>query len=269
MDILITKNNKTISLSEYGIVATDFNVSSIPLRPIYEELEGRSGTVDYGSTDGTREITVPFYFESHIVEDFSLIRDELFHLIGGKNSFFVTDPRQQSKRYKVRLSNSFSIEQIYKVGQSELLFETTELPYAESINTTSEGIEDYPYRGIPPVVMNELEYTHTGTSFRIYNAGNVPIHPFQQELKITISEVEGSTNYLQLQNVTNGTPFRVNEGVANQTIVLDGPNITSNGLQYLRNTNKEFIELETGWNDFELTGATSAKVEFDFRLYFY
>lgn len=105
--------------------------------------------------------------------------------------------------------------------------------------------------------------------FSTYNAGNVPIHPFEQELKITISQVRGSTDYLELRNNTNGTVFRVNEAVSSgQTIMLDGPNITSNGLQFLRNTNKQFIELNPGWNEFEISGADRATVEFTYRFYY-
>src|SRR5699024_1545094 len=124
--------------------------------------------------------------------------------------------------------------------------------------------------GMGLIADNEsLKYTHTGTLFKIFNAGNVPIHPFEQELKITISDVVGSSDYLELENTTNGTIFRVNEGVSSsQEIVIDGANITSNGLQYLRQTNKQFIELDVGWNDFRINGATDAKVSFDFRFYY-
>jgi len=106
-------------------------------------------------------------------------------------------------------------------------------------------------------------------NFRVYNAGNVPIHPFQQEFKITISQVIGSTEYFELKNATSGATFRINEAVSDsQVIVIDGPNITSNGLQYLRNTNKQYIELDPGWNEFEVKGADRATIEFDFPFYY-
>lgn len=105
--------------------------------------------------------------------------------------------------------------------------------------------------------------------FSTYNAGNVPIHPFEQELKIIITSVFGSTDFFELRNLTNNTVFRINEAVGNrQTIMLDGPNITSNGLQFLRNTNKQFIELDPGWNEFEISGADTATVEFIYPFYY-
>ena len=118
--------------------------------------------------------------------------------------------------------------------------------------------------------LKQTMYTvYDKTSFRVYNAGNVPIHPFQQDLKITIKQVRGSASYFELRNLTNGTVFRVNEAVSSaQTIVLDGPNITSNGLNFLRKTNKGFIELSHGWNDFQIYGASRATIEFYFRFYY-
>lgn len=105
--------------------------------------------------------------------------------------------------------------------------------------------------------------------FKIYNAGNVPIHPFEQELKIKHQQCSGSTEFLELKNKTNGSVFRVNEKVTSgQTVVLDGPNITINSLQALRQTNRKYLELEPYWNNFTLTGCNSAKVQFDFRFHY-
>src|SRR5699024_8352726 len=139
-----------------------------------------------------------------------------------------------------RLTDVVELDQQGLYGFGELVFETTELPYAESILTTSaidrHGLnygDGWSY-GMGLLYDDEShKYTHTGTSFRIYNAGNVSVQQCEQELKITISDVVGSTDHLELRNKTNGTTFRVTEKVtSSQKIVLDGPNITSNDLQY-------------------------------------
>ena len=115
---------------------------------------------------------------------------------------------------------------------------------------------------------DSLIYTHTGTSFKIFNPG-IEIHPFEQDIVIEISDIVGSTSYFQLENLTTNDIFRVNESVNNnQLIKLDGPNITSNNLQFLRKTNRKCITLAPGWNDFRVKGATSAKVSFDTRFYY-
>jgi phage-related protein len=286
MDVQISKiTGDSFTFEENGIIAKDFIVSSISLRAISSEIEGRHGKVDYGATYGTRTITVPFYFKAQDEQDFPLVRDILFSLVIDAEPFYIQELRKQTgvnqllwgKRYLVRLQNTFNIDQIIKVGQGELVYETVDLPFAESIGTTqdiqSEGINsDNALWGFSMGLIEDpdsLIYTHTTNQFRIYNAGNVPIHPFEQDLKITISNVVGSTSFMELNNQTNGTGFRVNEMVTNsQTIIINGPEITSNGLQYTRKTNKGFIELEPGWNAFLVSGVTGAKVEFDFPFYY-
>lgn len=288
MDVMITKmNGESFKLSEYDVTVRDFNVGSIPVTGIYGDVEGRMGTVDYGADYGQRMISVPFYTKANDFADYPLLRDTLHALVISREPFYIREIRRgiyqtgdneapSGKRYKVRISGEFNIDQQFRYGFGELTFETTDLPFAESVGTSGDigdnGLnygDGWSY-GMGLLYDDEShKYTHTGTSFRIYNAGNVAVHPFEQELAITISSVQGSTSFLQLRNTTNNTTFRVTEAVSgNQTVKLDGANVTSNSLQYLRKTNRQFIELEPGWNEFVVTGATSVRVGFDFRFYY-
>jgi len=150
MDVEITKQNgKTFKLSYYDIVVRDFVVGSIEILPTYSEIEGRHGRVNMGATYGTRAISVPFYFKANDLLDFPLLRDLLFELTVDTEPFYVRELRRDvfqigdnkyvgGKRYLVRLTSSFDIEQTYKYGFGELSFETTDLPFAESIGTTQD-----------------------------------------------------------------------------------------------------------------------------------
>ncbi|GGJ85934.1 hypothetical protein GCM10007063_05510 [Lentibacillus kapialis] len=452
MDAEITKSDGTsFLLSDFNIEIDDFRVGSITIDSQYGTVEGRAGRVDYGATHGTRTITLPFHIRADDLLDYPLLRDKLYELVLDTDSFFIRELRRPKpmqydfvdinesavdgvgdriisqdshnvyvggKRYLVRVSGSFDIEQTLTMGEGEMSLETTELPYAESIGTT----QDIHQNGIDAndelwgfgmgliTDPNSLIYTHTGTSFRIYNAGNVAIHPFKQDLKITISEIaenesnnlfdgtyhdwyiynygsgsettaylrrnyqgaehtlmvpvtpgetytikvhdtENSNHFtvataptvpefdnagifdmgrpihvqgkytipereytltipegdhylyamiaqdqtpptmvqvesgdeatpyepypgddvssMELKNVTNGTTFSVSDYELKRPdrIVMDGPNITKNGLQYLRKTNRQYIELDPGWNEFEISEGF-AKFEFDFRFYY-
>lgn len=304
IDIQINKpNGESFTFEQYGIIVKDFVVSSIPLDPVYEKPEGSDRRVDYGATYDARTIRVPFEARAHDLHDYPLLRDFLFEKILDKESFYIQEmrrakklayafvdtneaPRMQEgtenklmggKRYLVRLQNTFDLEQMELDGEGELVFETTILPFAESIGTT----QDIQRNGIS--ANNELwgfgmgliadddslKYTFASRSFKIYNAGNVPIHPFEQDLKITISDIQGSASFLQLRNNTNGSTFRVNDSSLNgKKVVINGPTVTINSLQEFRKTNRKYVELEPGWNDFTLTGASIAKVSFDFPFYY-
>jgi hypothetical protein len=283
MDVEITKlSGESFRLSERDITVRDFVVGSPTINPIYSQIEGRQGRVDMGATFGSRSISVPFYYKAEDMHGVALLRDELMGLAVSAEPFYIREMRRviygkgdnqyvSGKRYKVRLANPFEIDQQLEYGFGELRFETTDLPFAESIGTTADidrdGItydsELWSY-GMGLLYSDEAQkYTHNTRSFRIYNAGNVPRHhPFEQELKITIRNA--SQGY-QLSNKTTGDIFKFNDQ-PNGSIVIDGPVITDAGLIAFRKTNGHFITLAPGWNEFEQN--QSATVSFDFRFYY-
>ncbi len=300
MDVEITKmSGDSFRLSEHDVTVRDFNVSSVPVSGIYGTVEGRSGTVDYGADFGQRPISVPFFMKANVFADYPLLRDELFSLMVSREPFYIREMRRETygsingcgsdddgdrfvggKRYKVRISGSFIIDQQFRYGFGELSFETVESPFAESIGTTQDiqqnGISaNDEFWGFGMGLLSDDSshiYTHTihqGETISIYNAGNVSIHPFDQELKIEITNVYRSRQFFELNNQTNGSTFRVTEPVASSSeIIYDGPNIRIDGLEGLRRTNRKYIQLNPGWNVFSIDGAESADIAFDFPFYY-
>src|SRR5699024_7344709 len=98
------------------------------------------------------------------------------------------------KRYKVRLTNAIELEQMLTVGEGEMVFETTELPFAESIGTTADidrnGIsanDELWGFGMGLIDSDEMKYTFINDQYPwVYNAGNVQVHPFQQDFKLRL-----------------------------------------------------------------------------------
>ena len=297
MDLQINKKNgESFTFEEHGVIVKDFIVSSIPLISNYSRVEGSDRQLDNGVEYGSRTIRVPIHAQSYDLADFPLLRDKLFSLVTGKESFYIREMRRVKKlayafvdtneparmdsdtdnrfvggkRYLVRLQNVLEINQIELSGEGELIFETTELPFAESIGTTQDldrnGLtydsELWSY-GMGLLYDDEShQYTHSNATFQIYNAGNAEVHPFEQDLKVTIA---GASNGYELTNITTGDAFQLIEQPSG-LIELDGANVTDNGLQALRKTNKQFITLAPGWNHF--TQSNNATVSFDFRFYY-
>ncbi|WP_193064915.1 phage tail family protein [Oceanobacillus oncorhynchi] len=276
MTIIQRHNGETINLDDAGIRTRDFIISAPTYNHQFGEIEGGLGVIDYGTSIGPREITVSFRATSYDIEDFSLLRDEIFNIFRSEESFYLIEHREPGKRWLVKVQNPYSIPQRNIFGNFDITFIGLK-GVAESIGTTQDiqrnGInanDELWGFGMGLIADDEsLIYTHTGTSFRIFNAGNVAVHPYEQTLKITIDNVRGSSSYLQVRNNTTGDAFRTTEAVSgSQTIVLDGPNVTSNGTQHYRKTNRQFITLAPGWNEFSVTGASSIRVAFDFKYYY-
>lgn len=274
--------DKNMNKKEFpkGLRPLDIYISSIDKQRHISNIEGTPGVIHNGSTPNGRIIEISVGLLSEDTKDYRLLRDEAYSFFAD-DYFYISESYQRGKRYKVSVIESFTPTRLnQRMASMRFMLEMADLPYAESIGTTQDiqlnGITaDSELWGYGMGLLaddDSLVYTHqvtSGIQFAVYNAGNVAIHPFQQELKIMIKNIVNGYG-VQLKNDTNGTAFKVNDAVLKQTdvIMLDGPNITLNGLSFLRYTNKQFIQMSPGWNYFTLTGVTSATVEFDFRFYY-
>lgn len=275
MTFIQRHDGTTYDLLNYGIRTRDLLISGPTPNHEFGQVDGANGVVDYGTTYGPRNITALYRATSSDITDFSLLRDEIFNIFRTEESFYLIEKRLPGKRWLAKVSNPYQIRQRNIFGNFDVDFIGI-MGVAESIGTTADIDRDglnygdgWSY-GMGLLYNDEShKYTHAGASFRIYNAGNVPVHPFEQDLVIRIISLKNTSEPYELRNVTNGSVFRINDGLSmGQTVMLDGPNITSNGAQFLRETNRGFIELDSGWNEFEVTGGDMAVASFDFRFYY-
>ncbi|UXR73294.1 phage tail family protein [Staphylococcus sp. IVB6238] len=301
MDIeVVTKDNKVFKLSDIGMIATDFIVSSIKHEVYSQSIEGRHGLVDYGADYCDRTITVPFLFYPNELHEFSHGRDELFEYLTGTESFYIRElrrPRRKEydfvkplktelpkwvpqteseyvngKQYLVRLSNVVSLDQEESRAKGTLEFTTTVLPFAETRYTTMQlnaqaYDENTDLHGTAENIdFDNTRYVFSSNSFTVFNAGNLTVQPESMYLKITVRGVSASSSF-SIKNLTTGKTFTVNKAV-NGTLILNGLDVKLNGINILRDTNLTFIDIAPGFNNFEITGGTFSSIEFDFKYYY-
>lgn len=263
-----------------GVKPLDIFISSIEKERNAVKVEGANGLVDYGSTFKERNIELEIMLVTNDTQDYRLLRDSVNYMFQVTDTLKVSETYEPGKIYEIAVDESFIPERIegnQRYANATISCKTVNLPFARSIGTTA----DIDKGGLTTnsnlwafgmgLISDEdsFKYTHTGTSFRIYNAGNFSVNPFEMDLKITITDVKGSYSFFEITNVTNGTKFRIDEEVKeSQKVIIDGPIITINGLQSLRKTNKQFIGISPGWNYFIIKGANNAKVSFDFPFYY-
>ncbi|TXR62086.1 phage tail family protein [Bacillus sp. AY18-3] len=265
-----TLSGQKYVLEELGIMTRDFNPQSPSPVHNFETVENRHGTIDRGTVYGQRTINCSFYFKAVDMWDYALLRDEVFRIFDSREAFYIIDQRNPGKRWLVKYSSPYNIEQNWKYGFFEIDFITVKLPFAESIGTTMDPFDfdsDLWQLG-QGLVAEDTMYVHNTTSFRIYNAGDVLIDPKSMPLKI---KYKGKSNNLNIKNVTTGDLWSYTGSTTTErdVITLDGVKAYRNVLgSIFKNTNWGLITLKPGWNDFVITGATGDfKVEFDFRFY--
>ena len=124
----------------------------------------------------------------------------------------------------------------------------------------------------PSDVGTQTQPTLTGpaslSTFTVYNAGNVTIEPESMMLDIIIYRVTTSGGFT-IRNKTTGDEFVFNGEINNLSLILRGMNVlVSSVYNRFRDTNRRFISLAPGDNEFEITGGTFDEATFEFK-YFY
>lgn len=268
MNLIIKRLDGTeYDFSQYGKVI-DFQVHAPSPKHTTDEVEGRNGFVDMGTTYEGRSLSGSFQFYAVDGYDYALQRNEIFKMFYSREPFYLIDTREPAKRWLVKCDSSFNPEQLTaKAGEMDISFISAS-PFSESIGTTLDPFtfDAELWQIGQGLTTEDVQYIHHVTSFSIYNAG-LPINPRNTPLKIKYS---GPSANLKIKNTTTGTEWAYmgdsNEG---DIILLDGIRSTKNGLSIFRDSNKKLITLDTGWNDFVLTGTSGAfEISFEHRFYY-
>lgn len=101
--------------------------------------------------------------------------------------------------------------------------------------------------------------------FTVYNAGNVMIEPESMYLHIIANTVTTPGGFT-ITNKTTGDEFVFNAEVDGHSILLKGIDVRVSSIyNRFRDTNRRFISLAPGDNEFEVSGGTFNNIRFDFR----
>ena len=300
MDVEIVKQNgQSFRLSDYGVVQ-DFVVHSIDRSVVRDPIDGRSGLQDYGVEIGDRTIEVPMIFKAADLHDYAHLRDELYGLLDDSEPFYIREMRRpkalqydfvdfgrkpkwesqtdneyvNGKQYKVRLNSSLTPEQRSLSGEVSIEFVTSDIPYAESIYTTLE-LHDSGYSAtsekyglVDNIDDEKVKYRFTENDFTVYNAGNVTVEPESAFLEISVRNAV-ITNHLKIKNLTTNEEIIISDGFGQaRHYEIFGMTIRRAGTNIFRDTNRRFISLAPGENEFEITGAGFDSVWVNFKYYY-
>lgn len=105
------------------------------------------------------------------------------------------------------------------------------------------------------------------TNFSLWNAGNVTVEPEFMELYIQINSVTSNGN-LVIKNITTGDEFKFEKNLSKRHIVIDRMNIRNGTSNALRDTNRRFIKITPGKNEFQITGEAWNNIMFIFKFYY-
>ncbi|PEQ05498.1 phage tail family protein [Bacillus toyonensis] len=269
MHLIIEKmNGERYKLSkETGYILLKFRPESVKVKKLNERISG-GPLINLGTEIDGRSIHVEILFISYDFPDHVLKRNDFFEILDSREDFYVIYSEEPGKRWLVS-AEGFTPEPVSRtLGRCELVLYSTS-PYSESIGTTVDPFtfDSNLWQIGQGLIAEDIKYTHSTSTFSIYNAGGVGINPRYIPLLITF---KGASTNLKIKNKTTGDEwFYTGNTSTNDTIRLDQVRFTKNSLSIVRDTNKKLITLNPGFNDFEITGATDAfSISFDFRFYY-
>ena len=145
--------------------------------------------------------------------------------------------------------------------------ETTFVARGSKIKLRSGSVDGHAFS--PSDIGDNLTPKVTGKkviqSFTVYNAGNVTIEPESMYLHIIANTVTTPGGFT-ITNKTTGDEFVFNEEIDGQSILIRGMDIRVSSIyNRFRDTNRRFISLAPGDNEFEVSGGTFNHIRFDFR----
>ena len=272
-----------------------FMASGIKKRSGSDYSDGRPGRINYHSEDEYRTITLLVQSTAYDMQDVAHLRDAVNELFDGDlllREMRIKDitveyesPGQRTgelqlkepeyvngKQIKVAMVNSPEIDDTTLVSTFTVEFETTELPYFETIYTTLE-LHDSGYSAtaekyglVDNIDDEKVKYRFTENNFTVYNAGNVTVEPESMMLYIRASLLDSTGNFT-IRNKTTGEEIILNRSSAGSHFTIDGMVISLGGIANIfRDTNRRFISLVPGDNEFEILNGTFEEIRFDFKF---
>src|SRR5699024_83862 len=105
-------------------------------------------------------------------------------------------------------------------------------------------------------------------TFTVYNAGNVTVEPESMFLRIIASYVDSPKNFT-IRNKTTGDEFVLNRSSSGYHVRVIGM-IPSMGsiTNVFRDTNRRFISLAPGDNEFEVMNGSFTQISIEFKYYY-
>lgn len=268
----------------YGLRGLGLEVSSIGQEVTEHSIAGVAGSTITGVRDTDRDMSISAWIEAMNKTDYLLKRDRVYSFFKEIGSFYVTETRQANKLMKVRVIDKYLPEKPGGIETLTLLDIPLKIdgkPYWISRGKTMELHEA---KGIPAngkwsfgmgldVTPENLIYQYENQpEFTIYNAG-ILLKTVQEkgncEIKIDVNEdITSFMLYDDTGRYWEYNPSRDSDWAiqAGNEIVFNGHDVRLNGTTILERTNRYYPIINSGTNQFRVSGLSDYRITFDFRF---
>ena len=255
----------------YGLKSLDINVGPVIYENIYTSSSRADQLVKRYPKD--RDVSINAMFTAYNTVDWRLKRDRVYSFFRNLGVFYIAESYQPYKLLKVIVDESYEVDRpVIRWGLLEIPLKIIDTPFKQSLHTTldidAEGVRWNDKWGYGMGLSSNTEqwkYKFTNTNPRFYNAGTEDIKLIQQKGSLIRLIPKESVPWLEISDGT--TSFRMNrQTTIDSPLTLKGHQIRVNNANVLDQTNREFLTIKKGWNNWQIRGISKFEIEIDYRF---
>ena len=255
----------------FGLKSLDINIGPVIYENIYTSSSRADQLVKRYPKD--RDVSINAMFTAYNTVDWRLKRDRVYSFFRNLGVFYIAESYQPYKLLKVIVDESYEVDRpVTRWGLAEIPLKIIDTPFKQSLHTTldidSEGVRWNDKWGYGMGLSSDSEqwkYKFTNTNPRFYNAGTEDIKLIQQKGSLIRLIPKESVPWLEISDGT--TTFRMNrQTTIDSPLTLKGHQIRVNNANVLDQTNREFLTIKKGWNNWQIRGISKFEIEIDYRF---
>ena len=255
----------------FGLKSLDINIGPVIYENIYTSSSRADQLVKRYPKD--RDVSINAMFTAYNTVDWRLKRDRVYSFFRNLGVFYIAESYQPYKLLKVIVDESYEVDRpVIRWGLLEIPLKIIDTPFKQSLHTTldidSEGVRWNDKWGYGMGLSSDSEqwkYKFTNTNPRFYNAGTEDIKLIQQKGSLIRLIPKESVPWLEISDGT--TTFRLNrQTTIDSPLTLKGHQIRVNNANVLDQTNREFLTIKKGWNNWQIRGISKFEIEIDYRF---
>ena len=262
-EVKLITNDKTINLTDFdNFMYLDYVENDVQINTNTTEINGVDGVLTGANTFAPFELELRFMFSGVDIHDYHLFKHKLRQIIYQREPYYVWHSDMPGKKYAV-LPSATEIEDLYsRNGEISITFSVFK-GYSESLKDTDKfslSSGDWQFEG-GLLSNDEIKYTHNTTSFAIYNGSTDTINPLLRHRFKLVINIDAPKGF-KITNKTTGDVFEYKKGIKrSQTLTINGVHPFINNKRVGIDTNWQWLTLDEGFNDIEITGENISNVQ--------
>lgn len=271
-EVKLIMNDKTINLTDFdNFMYLDYVENDVQINTNTTEINGVDGVLTGASNFAPFELELRFMFSGVDIHDYHLFKHKLRQIIYQREPYYVWHSDMPGKKYAV-LPNATEIEDLYsRNGEITMTFSVFK-GYSESLKETDQfslSSGDWQFEG-GLLSDDEIKYKHDTTSFKIYNGSSDVINPLlRHKFRLLINidapkgfKIKNKTTSKTLNDGTETDVFEYKKAIKrNQQLVINGVHPFINNKRVGIDTNWQWLRLDKGFNEIEITGENISNVQ--------